>query len=326
VLALGPDLLELVARSVEEAVAALPAPEPGKDADPDLIKAMVEEAVAALPAPEPGRDADPEVIKAMVEEAVAALPAPEPGRDADPAVIKAMVDQAVTALPAPEPGKDADPAVIKAMVDEAVGALPPPQAGKDCDMEAVNQVIAHAVRAEFEKLPVAKDGVGLAGALIDRDGRLVVTLTDGGTRELGEVVGRSVDMAEVERLVTDAVAQLPKLADGKDGWSLEQFDTEIRDGGRILVLKFEDGDRVETHELQLATMIYRGVFSETRDGGYEVGDTVTFGGSLWHCNEPTSVKPGDGEKAWTLAAKRGRDGNPGKDLREPGPQQPIKLG
>jgi hypothetical protein len=35
-----------------------------------------------------------------------------------------------------------------------------------------------------------KDGVGLAAALINRDGELVVTTTDGQIRELGIVVGR----------------------------------------------------------------------------------------------------------------------------------------
>jgi hypothetical protein len=38
------------------------------------------------------------------------------------------------------------------------------------------------------------------------------------------------------------------------------------------------------------------------------GDVVTFGGSMWHCNAATEEKPGDGSAAWTLAAKRGRDG------------------
>jgi hypothetical protein len=35
-----------------------------------------------------------------------------------------------------------------------------------------------------------KDGVGLAGALIDRDGSLVVTLTNGEVKSLGSVVGK----------------------------------------------------------------------------------------------------------------------------------------
>jgi hypothetical protein len=51
---------------------------------------------------------------------------------------------------------------------------------------------------------------------------------------------------------------------------------------------------------------YVGVFSQ--GSTYEHGDMASFGGSVWHCNEATSEKPGDGSKAWTLAAKRGRDG------------------
>lgn len=45
---------------------------------------------------------------------------------------------------------------------------------------------------------------------------------------------------------------------------------------------------------------------------YDLGDLVTWAGSSWHCNEPTTTKPGEGAKAWTLMVKRGRDG---KDAR-----------
>lgn len=43
-----------------------------------------------------------------------------------------------------------------------------------------------------------EDGVGIAGALIDRTGALVLTLSDGSTRELGQVVGRDGINAAVE--------------------------------------------------------------------------------------------------------------------------------
>lgn len=54
------------------------------------------------------------------------------------------------------------------------------------------------------------------------------------------------------------------------------------------------------------SMQYRGIF----DAGtfYDVGDTVRQGGSLWHCNQLTKDRPGEGSAAWTLAVKRGRDG------------------
>jgi hypothetical protein len=57
----------------------------------------------------------------------------------------------------------------------------------------------------------------------------------------------------------------------------------------------------------LPVLIYRGVFKEGAD--YQQGDTVTWGGNLWHCDVPTSEKPQPtGPKLWSLAAQRGRDG------------------
>jgi hypothetical protein len=41
---------------------------------------------------------------------------------------------------------------------------------------------------------------------------------------------------------------------------------------------------------------------------YVKGQFVTAFGSLWHCNSTTRESPGTGTPAWTLAAKRGRDG------------------
>jgi hypothetical protein len=56
-------------------------------------------------------------------------------------------------------------------------------------------------------------------------------------------------------------------------------------------------------------LAYRGVFAEGEQ--YAPGEIVTAGGSMWHCNEATGERPGEGAKVWTLCVKRGRDG---KDL------------
>ena len=67
--------------------------------------------------------------------------------------------------------------------------------------------------------------------------------------------------------------------------------------------------KVITKSIDIPAMIYRGVFTP---GEYHPGDSVTWGGSLWHCNETTSDKPGEsGSKGWTLAVKKGRDGKDG---------------
>jgi len=40
---------------------------------------------------------------------------------------------------------------------------------------------------------------------------------------------------------------------------------------------------------------------------------VTWAGAVWHCNEPTTDRPGNGSPAWRLAVKAGRDGKDGRD-------------
>ena len=99
---------------------------------------------------------------------------------------------------------------------------------------------------------------------------------------------------------------------GMRGWDcvvkgIPSFDIEQIDE-RNFQLSFTDtmGD-VETSELSIPVMIYRGTYSP---GTYKNGDTVTWGGSLWHCDRETDTKPGQSED-WTLCAKKGRDGKSG---------------
>jgi len=61
----------------------------------------------------------------------------------------------------------------------------------------------------------------------------------------------------------------------------------------------------------LAGLSYEGVYQEGKS--YDVGNLVTWGGSMWHANDTTTTKPGEGSKDWTLTVKRGRDGKDGRD-------------
>lgn len=72
---------------------------------------------------------------------------------------------------------------------------------------------------------------------------------------------------------------------------------------------------------ELPIQIYRGVFKS--EDPYHHGDTVTWAGSLWHCNVTgTKALPGDGSADWTLAVKKGRDGREVvKTERKEGPVQ-----
>jgi hypothetical protein len=126
---------------------------------------------------------------------------------------------------------------------------------------------------------------------IDRTGILILTKPDGSLREAGLVVGR----------------------DGKDGEPGMGFDDlEVTfDGHRTMVFKFTRGEKAKEFSFLIPVPLYREVFEEGTT--YCRGDMVTFGGSIWHCVEPSTItRPGDGNPAWKLATKRGRDGKDGR--------------
>jgi integrin beta 3 len=99
-------------------------------------------------------------------------------------------------------------------------------------------------------------------------------------------------------------------AAGQDGLGFDDLSVE-HDGERTVILRFARGDQAKEFPVVFPVPIYRDVYRPEKS--YVRGDVVTFGGSMWHCNAATEDKPGDGSAAWTLAAKRGRDGRNGKE-------------
>lgn len=144
-----------------------------------------------------------------------------------------------------------------------------------------------------------KDGVGLAGAVIDRAGGLILTLTDGTTRELGLVVGKDGR----DGLNGKDGADGAPGRDGADGFGFDDLSFE-HDGERGFVLRFVKGERTKEFSFQVPVVLDRGVW---REGDYSKGDGVSWGGSFWIAQKDTDSKPDSGD-GWRLAVKRGRDG------------------
>lgn len=194
--------------------------EPGKDADPEMVRAEVARAVSEIPRPQNGKDADPEVIRAEVARAVAALPPPEPGKpgkDADLEVLRAEVARAVGEIPRPQNGKDADPDVIRSEVERAVAALPAPEPGKpgkDADPELVRAEVVRAV-AEIPSPEVDVDAIV---------GRVVDMLPEPKPGKDGTSVDPMVVKAMVMEEVRLAVADLPPRKDGEPGRDAAELD------------------------------------------------------------------------------------------------------
>lgn len=285
------------------------------EVDPAAVERAVATEISKLPPARDGVDVDRDQlaldINTAVERALAQVPTPLDGKSVTIDDVRPLIEQevasAISALPAPQDGRDADPAEISAAVARAVGDLPAPRDGVSVTVEDLTPTIEAAVQRAVGNLPAAKDGVGLAGALIDRHGALIVTLTDGSTRDLGAVVGKDADTSAVLRAVDEKVAALPAPADGIDGFGFDDLTVE-QSGERSFVLRFTQGDRSKEFSFDVPVVIDRGVY---KDGAiYAAGDGVTWAGSYWIAQKETSSKPDSGD-GFRLAVKRGRDG---KDL------------
>lgn len=191
---------------------------------------------------------------------------------------------------------------VAGMIADAVRALPVPPTLSDV-RSLVEQQVQHAV----SKMPPARDGIdgrGVKSTLIDGDGVLIITMTDGQIDKVGRVVGRDgadADMSMIERTIADCIKKLPPARDGADGLGFDDLDLEDGDDG--VFLAFSRGD--ETKRFRLPVVADRGVYKALTT--YHKGDGVTWGGSYWIARGETSAKPGLDE-AWRLAVKKGRDG------------------
>ena len=239
------------------------------------------------------------VLQAMVDDAVGAIPVPRDGRDYDPDVLQQAVNDAVANIPQPADGKSLTPddvrPMLEQMVKEAVSHIHVPRDGRDYDPDVLQKAVLDAVSA----LPSPQDGrdataLEILPAIDDQKSfpRGTYATHQGG---LWRAYEKTHGMRGWECLV-DGVADIDVSMTGERLFSV--------------VVRQSSGQRTEK-TFSLPVMLYRGVFRAGET--YHPGDTVTWGGSLWHCNSMTEDKPGEAHSsAWTLAAKRGRDAGGGK--------------
>lgn len=226
-----------VGPSITAAVASINVPQDGadgKDADPlqtaAMIQSEVTRQVAAMPRPENGKDANPEVVRELVRKAVAELPAPKDGESVDVGTLMTQINaaaaRAVEALPKPENGKSIDAADVAAMigkeVERQIKTLPTPKDGASVTVEDVLPAITGAVNAAVERIPVPKDGTSVdpseVQAMVTAAFAQIPVPQNGKSVEPAAVeamVRAEVERAAVPDLVARAIAEIPKPKDGE---------------------------------------------------------------------------------------------------------------
>lgn len=164
-------------------------------------------------------------------------------------------------------------AICKTYVDEQCAPL-----------VATNKALEERIKTLEGEIAKKNDGgIGLADAFIDRDGELVLTMSDGRAKKLGSVVGK----------------------DGET-FGLDDFNIEQGADARTFKFMFQKGEVGHSFEFEFPVVLDRGVFAEGK--AYQEGDAVTWGGSLWIAQRSTEAKPDTADSGWRLAVKRGRDG------------------
>lgn len=219
-----------------------------------------------------------EQVGEAVATAVKALPPATPGKDAPPVDVEALVKRVVELVPKPvdgAKGADAPPVDVDAIVKRVVELVPPAAAGKD--------------------------GLGLAGAMIDRDGALQITLTNGETKSLGRVVGK----------------------DGADGISFDAFELEYLPESHEMAVKATVGARTKELRYPAGGIRPAGYW---RDGTKaKAAEAWVHDGSTWIAARDTVSKPESKGADWIIAARKGRDGETTVKTINAGPAIPIKL-
>lgn len=236
------------------------------------------------------------------------------------AQVAADVENALAQWPRPKDGIDGTPGKDGRDGTDGVD-------GKDLSIDEVLPSINAAVAESIALLPPVR---GISNCLVDRDGRLVVTFSDGTHQIVGTIIGRDGEAGrdgkdgasyeQVVALIEKEVAKIEKPKNGKDGRDGIGFkDMSVTfDGERNLIFRFVLDERTEELSLTVPFMIYRGIWKQ---GGYERGDVVTRDGSTFVALKNTLSTPATKDCDWQLCCKRGANG---KDGRE-GPQGPQGL-
>jgi integrin beta 3 len=170
--------------------------------------------------------------------------------------------------------------------------------GKDADPEVIKALVADAVQKAVALIPVAKDGRDGVDGKDGQPGR------DGLSGQPGRDGEKGADGLNGK--------------DGADGLGFGDLVAEYDGERRFTIRAVRDERTRDLGVFSIPAQVYRGVWQA---GKYDAGDTVTWAGSMWHCNGATSDKPGDGSKAWTLCVKKGADGRVGPEGKA-GPQGP----
>ncbi|MES2625897.1 MAG: hypothetical protein V4628_11515 [Pseudomonadota bacterium] len=222
------------------------------------------------------------MIVEQVKSAVDAIPKPKDGKDGiDAPPVEIDASDIVKELLSGDEVKNLVVLEVSAYLQDN-----PPAPGKD----GVNGINGQKGDAGIngEKGEDGKDGAGIADLLIDRDGALTASFTDGRMKSLGVIVGKDG-------------------SPGKEGADFTELEIDY-DGERTITIKSKNG--VITKRLPIP--MDKGYWSERM--ACEKADIVTHNGVAFIAKRDTSTEPKtENSEDWRILARKGVDGKHGRN-------------
>lgn len=201
------------------------------------------------------------------------------GKDADMVELSQLVHEQVI-VPAEQRIKELETELVSKYIEPAIKAIPVPENGKD-GRDGVD----------------GKDGVNLAGMLIDREGQLIATLSNGEVKNLGPIIG-------------------------SDGLGFEDLRVEQTSARKFSLVFTRDG-REKAFEFNMPIVLDCGVYKA--GANFFAGDGVTYSGSYWIAKSDGALGIPGACDDWRLAVKKGRDAREPVKTTEPR-KDPVKIG
>lgn len=185
--------------------------------------------------------------------------------------------------------------------------------GKSVSIDDVLPTVMEKVQKALDAIPIPKDGKdGEPG----RDGKDGTSVTVEEMKAIVEAYASTWALDFEKRaseVMQRTIDRLPKPKDGRDALSIENFELSLGDDLRTFTVALICGETRVEKSVKLPFPVYREIWKA--ETSYDIGDAVTWDGSVWIAlKASTGSRPGEYNKSWRLAVKRGRNG---RDAKEP---------
>lgn len=272
----------------------------------------LEKSLINLPVPQKGEDG-----KSITLDDV--MPIIKEGLEGIKADCISSIDVAIKEMPKPQDGKSitlddvqpmlsAELAAIKSdcmqAIKSAIDEIPAPKNGKDADMEEIKEYIKSLIVIPE---PIAgKDGENGKDAL---QIEIIPMIEDGKSYPRGTYAKHNGGLWHAYKN-TNGMNGWECMVDGISNIGIEQ--TEEREFKAVIETS---SGKKEENTFVMPIILDKGLFTHGRE--YKKGDAVTYGGSLWICQESNTQGIPGASKEWRLAVKRGRDGKEAVKIEQP---------